>query len=122
MAVGLGLSEFLLLVILGASPADLLSLIHADDYFQHRKIDVTVEKMIELAGKDPVDGKTQIQQLLALRVLGDDVEQVKKSPQHPAAMEPLKDIAAGMKAQEAHGFAKGYASRTLAKLAAEHPR
>jgi len=117
MAIGIGMFEALLFILLGgATPADLVSLMHADDYFEVRKIDLTVEKMIELAGKDPSDGKAQIQQLLALRLLGDDPNEVKKSPQHEAVIKLLKQIADGTKAQDRFGFARDYAGRTLARL------
>lgn len=120
--VAVGWSEILILILLGGTtPADVVSMLHADDYFQSRKIDLTVEKMLELAGKDPVDGKAQIQQLLALRTLGDDPSEVKKSGQQQAVMQLLQQIADGKKAQDPLGFARTYASRTLARLEGKTP-
>lgn len=119
--MAVGVSEFLILLILSTTPTDLLSLIHADDYFQLRKIEVGIDKMAELAAKDPINGKTQIQQLLALRYLGDDADAVKKLPEHGAVIKLLTEIANGTKAQDAHGFARDYASRALAKLEGKMP-
>lgn len=114
--VAMGPAEILFFVLLGASPADMLSLVHGEDYFRSRKIDITVDKMIELAGKDPVDGKTQLQQLLALRQLGADADEVKKSPQGDAALKLLTQIANGLKSDDQHGFAREYARTALAQL------
>jgi hypothetical protein len=113
--VGVGMMEILLLLA-GSSglPAnDLVSLIQAEDYFKARKIEVSAEKMVELAGKDPADGKTQIQQLLAIRWLGDNAEQTKKAD---GARALLERIAEGKKAQDPLGFAKGHARQALARL------
>ncbi len=113
--VGLGLMEILLLLASSAGlPAnDLVSLIQPEDYFKARKIDVEADKMVELAGKDPKDGKTQVQQLLAIRWLGDNPAQTKKAD---GARALLEQIAAGKKGQDPHGFARGHARQALAHL------
>jgi hypothetical protein len=106
----------LLLLLAGSAglPAnDIVSLMQPEDYFKARKIDVSADKMVELAGKDPADGKTQIQQLLAIRWLGDNAAQAKKAD---GARALLEQLAEGKKAQDPHGFAKGHALQSLARM------
>ena len=101
---------FFLMPLSGNSVDDIVTLLPAEDYFQSRRIDTTIEKMMELAAKEPVDGKSSIQQLLALRVLGDDPAKVKKANGFAGHLQILKEIAAGEKAQDKQGFAKEYAA------------
>lgn len=75
-------------------------------------------RIVETAGKEPADGKTQIAQLLAIRWLGENSEQTKKDAKARALLE---DIAAGKKAQDPQGFAKEYAERSLALLDGKKP-
>ncbi len=114
-AVGFGMMEIVLLLAGSAGlPAnDLVSLIQAEDYFKVRNVAVSAEKMVELAGKDPTDGKTQVQQLLAIRWLGDHAAETKKAD---GARELLQQLAGGKKAQDPHGFAKDHALQALARL------
>src|SRR5687767_3990502 len=89
----------------GLASNDLVSLVQAEDYFKVRNIAVSADKMAELAGKDPADGKTQVQQLLAIRWLGENAADTKKAD---GARALLEQIAAGKKAQDPHGFARGH--------------
>jgi hypothetical protein len=98
---------------IGLPVTDLASLIDPADYFQTRNVEVKVEKMLELAAKDPADGPTQMAQLLALRWLAQHPAEAKKADQ---ARETLTAVAEGKKAQDLHGFAKEYAQKALAKL------
>ncbi len=116
MAVSFSPIIFLLLAGSGNTGNDVVSLLPAEDYFESRMIDVTIEKMMELAGKDPVDPKTSIQQLLAIRVLAEDPAKVKKDANFAANLKVLQDIAAGKKAQDKLGFSKEYASWAVAIL------
>jgi hypothetical protein len=100
----------------GGQAADLASLVPVDAYFQSRGVEVTVSSMLELAGKDPVDGKTQIAQLLALRSLGDEPAKIKRHKDYARVVELLKEISGGKKAQDSFGFARDHAARTLARL------
>src|SRR5262249_13822868 len=59
------------------------------------------------------DGKTQAQQLLAIRWLGEHPDQVKKADGARAVLEQIAD---GKKAQDGTGFAKLYARQALARL------
>jgi hypothetical protein len=121
--VGLGSAEILVLMVLGmggGSP-DLISLIPAEEYFQARGVEVSAYKMIELAGKDPVDGKTQTAQLLALRFLASNPAKLKKDSDYAKALKLLEQIAAGRKAQDKQGLAKDYAAKTLAILQGKQP-
>jgi hypothetical protein len=120
---GLGAAELLVLLMLsmgGGSP-DLISLIPAEGYFQSRGIALSVPKMIELAGKVPVDGKTQTAQLLALRFLASDAAKLKKDNDYARAVDLLEQIAQGKKAQDKLGFAKEYATAALARLKGKQP-
>jgi hypothetical protein len=113
--VAFGMMEILLL--LGSSHTspthDLVSLLRAEDYFQSRNIALEAAGLVKLAATEPADGKAQIQQLLALRWLGENAAKVAKTPE---ARVVLEQIAAGKKAQDANGFAKLYARQALARL------
>jgi hypothetical protein len=114
MAAPSFLSILLLLASVGGtSTNDLLSLMDAQDYFQARKIEVKAETMLALASKEPADTKAQVQQLLAIRWLGENPDQASKVRN---ARETLRQIAEGEKAQGRLGFAQKYAKRSLALL------
>ncbi len=107
----------LLLALSGAGRApDLVSLLPADKYFQVRKIEVTVDKMLELATRDPKDGKTQFAQLMALRTLAEQTDQIKKARREAEVAKTLREIIEGKKAKDAHGFAADHARVALARL------
>src|SRR5262249_31006008 len=113
------LGLFAFLVVSGGNfPGDLVTLIDADMYFQARKVDVTAAQMVALAGKDPVDGKTQIAQLLALRWLGDHPNVVKADSKIRALLEV---VAQGKKAQDPQRFARDYAQRALSRVDGKPP-
>src|SRR5437870_4041672 len=101
--------QVLLLLVTSAAgqPTDLASLLSPADYFQSRGIEMSTDKLLELAAKDPVDGRTQLAQLLALRALGDD-KNFKNAANYATQRKILEDIAAGLKAQDKLGFAKEY--------------
>jgi hypothetical protein len=106
--------SILLLVGVGGSGAtDLVSLLDAPQYFKSRAIDVKPERMLELAGKAPADGKEQVQQLLAIRWLGEHPDTVKKTGN---ARETLRAIAEGKQGKDPQGFAADYARIALARL------
>jgi hypothetical protein len=105
-----------LLAISGHTGNDIVSMLPAEDYFQSRKIEVTAEKMLELAAKDPVDAKTSIQQLLAMRLLAEDPAKAKKAEGFAEHLKILQDIAAGKKSQDKLGFSKEYAAWAVARL------
>src|SRR5262249_49885086 len=88
---------------------DLVSLIDAPAYFQARDIKITPEKMAELAVREPSDGKAQLAQLLALRWLGEEADQVKKAKDFPKILRQVEEIADGKGAQDPQGFAAEYA-------------
>ncbi|MCI0680852.1 MAG: hypothetical protein L0Y71_02010 [Gemmataceae bacterium] len=115
---GLGAIEVLMILFMsgGAMSADLVSVLPAQAYFKARGIDITIDKAVELAAKDPVDGKTQIAQLLALRYLADESAKLKASPNVNQHRQAIADIATGKKAQDPQGFAKDYAAQALAQL------
>jgi hypothetical protein len=115
MAVWGGI-EVLLLLGLGAAgtPSDLVSLIDPESYFRSRQVPVTVEKMLELAGGQPSDAKGQVARLLAIRMLGEDPEDVKKEKEAIVkVLEPIAGRSDGL------GFADAYARRTLHRLGAK---
>lgn len=115
--MGMGLMEIFMLALLGGGAnVDLASLLPAPTYFKSRNIDINVDKAIELAAKDPTDGKTQIAQLVALRYLADESAKLKESPNYAQHRQLLEQIAMGRKAQDPQGFAKEYAANVLARL------
>src|SRR5437773_6725770 len=107
--------QFLLLLSSahGSPTHDLVSLLRAEDYFKSRQIALEASGLVKLAATEPADGKAQIQQLLAIRWLGENPAKVEKTP---GARDVLEQIAAGKKAQDANGFAKLYARQALARL------
>ena len=70
MTAGIGAMELLLLLFMSSAgqPTDLVSILTPQDYFKSQGIDMNIDKMLELAVKDPIDGPTHFAQLLALRV------------------------------------------------------
>ena len=116
--IGLGFAEVLMLALLsgGIGSNDLVSLVQPTHYFQTRQIEVTIDKMVELAGREPKDATTQIQQLVALRHLTDETDSLKKATNYPAHRQALEQIAQGKKGADPLGFAQDYAQRVLGKL------
>jgi hypothetical protein len=104
---------FLAVSTAGGAPTDLVSLIDGPDYFKARSIEVSADKMAELAGKGPSEGQTSVAQLLAIRWLGEHPAEAK---QVRGAREGLQKIAEGDRAKDPQGFARDYARRALARL------
>src|SRR5690348_877743 len=77
-------------------PSDLLSVIDPDAYFRSRQVPVTVGKMLELAGTQPTDAKGEVARLLAIRMLGQEPEEVQKEKQ--AIVKVLEPLAEGKQA------------------------
>jgi hypothetical protein len=102
----------------GGGANDLVSLLDADNYFKSRGIEVSLDKMVEQAGKEPVDAKTQIEQLLSIRVLSEDPD-IAKTDKRVVPL--LEQIASGKKYQDKLGFAKEYAGRALARIKGKAP-
>ena len=114
----LGFAEVLVLALMsgGMASADLVSLVQPQHYFQARKIDVSIDRMVDIANTEPKDAKAQIMQLTALRYLADETEAFKKAPNYATNRQALEAIAQGKKAQDPLGFAQDYANRVLARL------
>jgi hypothetical protein len=90
-------------------PNDLLSLVDAESYFRSRQVPVTVGKMLELAGTQPSDAKGEVARLLAIRMLGDEPQEVQKEKAKIVkVLEPI--------ANSKDSFARVYARRTLGRL------
>lgn len=113
-----GFAEILVLALLGGgiNSTDLVALVPPTHYFQTRNIDTSFDKMIELAGREPKDAKTQIQQLVALRHLADESDKFKKDANYAAHRAVLEQIASGKKAADKSGFAQDFTQKLLAKL------
>jgi hypothetical protein len=86
------------------------------DYFQFREIKTSIESLMDLATREPKEPRTSLQQLLALRQLGQEAEEFKKTVKAAEYRRILQQIAAGTRAQDPQGFAKEYAQRTLDQL------
>ena len=119
-----GFAEVLVLAVLsgGTTSTDLVALVQPKHYFEYRQFEPSIDKMVDLAGEDPKDAKTQITQLTSLRYLADESAALKKSPKYAAHRQALEEIAAGKKAQDPEGFAKDYANRVLMKLDNAKPK
>ena len=113
-----GMAEILILAMMSGSigSTDVVSLVQPTHYFQSRQIEVSFDKMIELAGRDPKDPKTQLQQLVALRHLEDEADKFKKASNYATLRATIEQIAQGKKANDPLGFAQDYANRVLMKL------
>jgi len=116
--VAMGFAEVVMLALLGGgiNSTDLVALVQPTHYFQTRQIDATFDKLIELAGREPKDAKTQIQQLVALRHLADESDKLKKTANYGAYRAVLEQIASGKKGADPSAFAQDYAQRVLVKL------
>jgi hypothetical protein len=115
-ATSFGLLLWLTMTGAGSGGIDIVSLIPPREYFKAREIEPSIEKLVELAGASPTSGKTQIAQLLALRLLATEAESLKKSPILAKTRELLQEIAHGRRAKDPTGFAPVYAKRALAAL------
>jgi hypothetical protein len=117
-----GLMEMMLFLLMSAAgqPTDLVTLLSPQDYFKTRGIDMSIAKMMDLAAKDPTDGATQIEQLLALRTLSEDGN-FKNGANYQAQRQVLGEIAMGKKAQDKLGFAREYAQQALARIDGAKP-
>jgi hypothetical protein len=50
----------LVLLLSGGAPTDVVSVVPPREYFQSRKVEVTLDRMTELASKPPADPRTQV--------------------------------------------------------------
>lgn len=105
----------------GTSSTDVASIVQPAHYFQTREIEISIDKMIELASRAPNDPKTQIQQLVALRHLTDESDKLKKAANYAGHRQTLEKIAQGKLAADTFGFASDHAARVLRKLDSAKP-
>jgi hypothetical protein len=97
----------------GSNSRDLVSYLNPDDYFASRKVDVRVEKLLELAAKSPETGKDQVMQLLAIRKLVANPDTARKDER---VRDLLTQILERKKGKDRLGFAEEYARQALARL------
>lgn len=98
---------------------DLVSVLDPAEYFKARKVQVTVDKMVELATTQASNGKGQVQQLFALRLLAQDAAEVKKAKNFADILKSIEEVAEGKKAQDLQGFAAEYARKTAIALGSQ---
>src|SRR5262245_34050407 len=98
---------------LGGGGADLVLILPADTYFQSRRVPVNIDNMLDLAKAEPASGKAQIQQLMALRVLAEQPELLKKAKDAAAVLRTIEKIAKGELAKDRLGFSQEYATHAL---------
>jgi hypothetical protein len=115
---GLGPMEVIVLLALGGGgqTGELAAFLPADIYFQSRNIETKIDTLVALASKEPADGKTQIAQLLALRMLAERADEVKKAENYKDLVKKIERIAKGEIAKDAHGFSRAHANHTLTAL------
>jgi hypothetical protein len=104
---------FLFLLPLAGSSNDLLALIDAADYFKSRQIESQPDKLVELAAKKPDGSADRVAQLLAIRWLGENAAETKKTAK---GRDTLQQLAEGKLGQDPLGFTKDYARQALARL------
>ncbi|MSQ95838.1 MAG: hypothetical protein EXR98_14965 [Gemmataceae bacterium] len=116
--IGLGFPEMLVLVLMsgGMSSTDLVAMVPPAHYFQSRQVQVSIDRMIDIAITEPATPKAQVMQLTALRYLADEAENLKKANNYATNRDAIEQIAQGKKANDPQGFAKEYAQRVLMKL------
>lgn len=114
--MAMGATEMVFLFLSLISGNDLLSMVDGNDYFKSRKIPVTIEKMVELATTQANSSKDQVAQLLALRMLAEDADEVKKTKNFNDILKNIEEVAQGKKAADLQGFAAEYARRTAIAL------
>src|SRR5947209_2671889 len=93
----------------GGAPRDLVSLMDSADYFLPRQIEIKPDNLLRLAVKKPEDARSELVQLLAIRWLGENGDQL--GIQKEAVQKALRQMTAGP-----DDFAKDYAAAALAKL------
>jgi hypothetical protein len=122
MAMG-GMELIMILGLLagGGGSLDIVSALPAKEYFKARDIEVSADKLMELAVQEPDSAKKQFGQLMALSHLANDVELLKKSAKLAAQRKTLGDIAQGKKASDPNGFAASYAQKVLFVLDEQKP-
>lgn len=114
MGIEVGSAFFFIYVVLfNAIPNELVSTIDAETYFKARHSALTVDRLLEQAGKKPTNGKEQVAQLLAIRWLGEHADAMRKESRVAAL---LHQVADGQKGADPQGFARAYASRALDRL------
>lgn len=111
--------EMLLLMVMslgGGGANDIVSVIPAKSYLTGRGIELSADKLMELAAQAPDSGKNQIQQLMALSYLASDIDLLKKSPKAKQHVAMLVNIGHHNTANDDNGFAAEYARKALAAL------
>ena len=116
--VAFGFAEVLMIAVLasGTNSSDVADIVEPAHYFKSRDIVVTLDRMIDIAMREPKDGKAQIMQLTALRHLANESDAFKKASNYASNREAIEEIAAGKRANDPQGFAQEYAQRLLMKL------
>jgi hypothetical protein len=119
MAMGIWEIVIVFGLLAGGGSVDIVSTLPAKEYLKARDIEVSAEKLMELAVQTPDSGKKQFSQLMALSHLAAEPELIAKSPKMAEYRKTLSDIAGGKKAADAEGFAAEYAQRVLRTLSGE---
>jgi hypothetical protein len=119
--IGLGSIEMVVLLALftGGGDLDIVSTLPAKEYFKARDVEISAERLMDLASQTPDTGKKQIAQLMALNLLANDTNLLKNAGKAAEYRKTLEDIAQGKKANDSSGFAAEYARRTLRALTGE---
>lgn len=113
--MGLGFVEFLFLVLMlgpsgsSAVQMDALSLVTSEGYLQHRGMEASPGKLLDVLKRPPSDPKSGTLRLVAIRWLGEN--KAKLGDQAQAAREALGRLASGPP-----GFDQDYAKIALARL------
>src|SRR4051794_27296380 len=108
--MAMGFAEILVIfgMLAGGGRVDIISTLPAKEYFKARDIEVSADKLMELAVQTPESGKKQFAQLMALSHLAGEPDLIGKSTKAAEYQKTLGDIASGTKAADPQGFAADY--------------
>ncbi len=100
----------------GGGSIDIVSSLPAKEYFKARDIEVSANRLMELAVQTPDTAKKQFAQLMALSHLASDIDLIKNSPNAADHRKKLGDITQGKLANDPSNFASSYARKVLLAL------
>lgn len=109
----------LLLMVLSAGSVnanDWMMMVQPAEYFKSRRIEPTLDRMIDFAIADIKTPKAQIRQLAALMHLQNESERFKSAKNYESNRMAIEEVAAGQRGADPAGFGQEYAQRLLDKL------
>jgi hypothetical protein len=112
---------FLALTSGSVNATDWMTMVQPTEYFESRRIEPTIDRLIDFVIVDVDSPKTQIRHLAALRHLADQSDSFKKAKNYDTNRMAIEEVAAGKRAKDPTGFVQEYAQRLLDKLDGTKP-